>query len=55
LAKAMQKVQQAEGDGTHIAGAVIPQDVVDFSEGAFIVMAGLAVAGFQTFSGVGVE
>jgi hypothetical protein len=51
----VQEVQQAEGDRAHIAGAVIPQDVVDFPDGAFIVTAGSAVTGVQTFSGVGVE
>jgi hypothetical protein len=54
-AKAVQKVQKLGGDGADFAGAVIPQDMIDFRDGAFIVAAGFAVTGIQTLPGVGVE
>jgi len=54
-AEAVKKVQQLGGDGAHLAGTVIPQNVVDIPESTRIVSTGFAVTGFQAFAGMGVE
>jgi hypothetical protein len=54
-AEVVEKVQKTGGDDAHLTGAVVSQDVIDFPEGAGIVAAVPAIAGFQTFPGVGIE
>jgi hypothetical protein len=53
--KRVQEIQQAGLDGADLAGAVIPQDVVDRRQCPAVVSAGLTVTYIQPLAGVGVE
>lgn len=53
--KRVQEIQQAGCDRADLAGAVIPQDVVDLRQCPCVVPAVRAVAYIQPLAGVGVE
>ena len=53
--EAVKEVQKTGDDVADVAGAVVPQDMVDFPEGAQVVAAGPAITGLQALGGVGVE